>query len=474
MYKIASQLPPVSAERIDKVLRLLDKALGPSKVLTSHDACEPYSRDESEAEGRVPEVVVLAACAQDVTATLDCARRAGVPVTPRSGGTGRTGGAVPLRGGVVLSTLPMAEIKEIDTRDRVAVVQPGVILEDLHRAVELEGLFYPPDPNSLASCALGGNIAENAGGPRAFKYGVTRDYVLGVEASTMDGVRVRAGRRTVKGVVGYDVTALLVGSEGTLGVVTEATLRLVAKPSKVFTALGLFSDVRDAGEAVAALVGAGVVPRCLELMDAASLQAIRAQGVGIDQRAGAMLLIEVDGDEAASERDLERVGEACTAAGAVDVLVAQDASQRDRLWAARRELSPAVRKLARNKLAEDVVVPASRIPVLLERVASVSDALKVRILTYGHAGDGNMHVNFLWDEDDELPRVKQAIEQMFREVLALRGTISGEHGIGVLKAPYLGMEQDGELIELQKRIKRVFDAEGLLNPGKVFEAGDKS
>lgn len=450
---------------------MVDPLLGSSKLLTAQEACEPYAHDESEAQGRTPGAVVLAESARDVEVTLQCARRAGVPVTPRSGGTGRTGGAVPVSGGIVLSTLSMAEIKEIDVRDRVVVVQPGVILEQLHDAVEREGLFYPPDPNSLASCALGGNIAENAGGPRAFKYGVTRDYVLGLDAVTMDGGAVCMGRRTVKGVAGYDLTALLVGSEGTLGVVTEATLRLLPKPPHVFTALGLFASVSDAGEAVAALVGAGVLPRCVELVDTACLHAMRSQGVGIDARAGAMLLVEVDGEEGPCERDLERVGEACTEAGAVDVLVAQDASQRDRLWSARRELSPAVRKLARNKLAEDVVVPVSRIPLLLERVAEVSEALQVRMLTYGHAGDGNMHVNFLWDDEEELPRVKAAIERVFRAVLALRGTISGEHGIGVLKAPYLPLEQQEGLIELQRRIKRVFDVEGLLNPGKIFDRG---
>jgi glycolate oxidase len=456
---------------MDKALRLLHRAMGPSKLLTSRDGCEPYSRDESEAQGRVPDVVVLASCPGDVVATLDCARRAGVPVTPRCAGTGRTGGAVPLRGGIVLSTLGMNKIKEVDVRDRVAVVQPGVILEDLHHAVEREGLFYPPDPNSQASCGLGGNIAENAGGPRAFKYGVTRDYVLGLEAATLDGGLVRTGRRTVKGVVGYDLTALLVGSEGTLGVVTESTLRLVRKPERVFTLLALFSEVRDAGQAVRAVVDARVVPRCLELMDAASLQAIRAQGVGIDARAGAMLLIEVDGDEAACERDMERAGQACVEARALEVLVAQDGTQRDRLWAARRELSPAVRKLAKNKLAEDVVVPAGRIPELLVRVDELAASMRVRVLTYGHAGDGNLHVNFLWDEEDELPRVEAAIGRLFEEVLALRGTISGEHGIGVLKARYLGMEQGEGLIALQQRVKRAFDPRGLLNPGKIFLAG---
>lgn len=471
VYRVTTDLPAVSQHRVDKALLLIDKAVGESKVLTSPEACGPYARDESEVEGHVPGAVVLASNARDVAAVLACAREAGVPVTPRSGGTGRTGGAVPVRGGIVLSTLPMGAIKEIDLVDRVAVVEPGVILSTLHHEVESLGMFYPPDPNSMDSCALGGNIAENAGGPRAFKYGVTRDYVLGVEAATMDGRLLRAGRRTVKGVVGYDMTALLVGSEGTLAVVTEATLRLIRKPERVFTALALFANVRAAGRAVADLVGLGVVPRCLELMDGGALQAIRMQGVGIDAAAHAMLLIEVDGDERVCEADLEKVGEACVTSGALEVLVAQDASQRDRLWAARRELSPAVRKLSRNKLAEDVVVPSARIPLLLEKVERVSIELGVRMVTYGHAGDGNIHVNFLWDEDEELPRVKAALERMFREVLALRGTLSGEHGVGVLKAPYLGMELAEEMISLQRRLKSVFDDAGLLNPGKVFAGG---
>jgi glycolate oxidase len=329
-------------------------------------------------------------------------------------------------------------------------------------------LFYPPDPNSLDSCALGGNVAENAGGPRAFKYGVTRDYVLGVDAVLMGGQTLRVGRRTLKGVAGYDITSLLVGSEGTLAVLTEVTLRLIAKPAEVSTLLALFGDAHTAGVAVDKLVAAGVVPRCLELVDAGALEAIRAQGVGIDQRAQAFLLIEVDGDARSCERDMMRVGDACDAAGALDVVVAQNASQRDRLWAARRELSPAVSKLAKNKLAEDVVVPRSSIPALLAAVQRISEVQGVRTLTYGHAGDGNLHVNFLWDDDDDVPRVKGAIDMLFREVLRMRGTISGEHGIGVLKAPYLGLEQAPALIALQRQVKAVFDPEGLMNPGKIF------
>jgi glycolate oxidase len=391
----------------------------------------------------------------------------GVPVTPRSGGTGRTGGAVPVAGGIVLATHALAKIKDIDRANLVAVVEPGVITGDLHAAVEREGLFYGPDPNSLESCMIGGNLAENAGGPRAFKYGVTRDWTLGLEVCLMGGRVLRTGRRTLKGVTGYDVTALLVGSEGTLGVFTEATLRLVPRPPAIATVLALFSDVRGAANAVGAIVAAGLVPRCLELLDAQTLAAVRAQGVAVDERAGGMLLVEVDGEGV--EGALERLGEvAAGCPGIVDVLVAQDGQQRDRLWAARRMLSKATRKLARHKLSEDVVVPRTRIAELLERADDIGRLTQVRNLSYGHAGDGNLHVNFLWNEDGERPAVDRAIGMLMATTIELGGTLSGEHGIGVSKAQYLPLEQSGDLIALEKNIKRVFDPRGLLNPGKIF------
>ncbi|MBE7484764.1 MAG: FAD-binding protein [Polyangiaceae bacterium] len=466
MASPAPELPEPSAAARDKALRLLERALGPSKLLTERDACAPFAADESEAEGRVPFAVVRAESSADILSALRVAREAEVPITPRAAGTGRTGGAVPTSGGIVLSTLGMSQIKEIDRREMLAVVEPGVVLATLHAAVEREGLFYPPDPNSVESCALGGNVAENAGGPRAFKYGVTREYVLGVEAFLMGGQRVRPGRRTVKGVTGYDVTALLVGSEGTLAVFGDVTLRLVPKPPSVMTLLALFADVRAASQAVAAMTGAGLVPRCIELLDAHTLAAMRAAGNDLSERAGALLLLEVDGEPRETEEQAERVGNACE--GALEVLVAQDAGQREKLWSARREMSRAVRKLTRFKLSEDVVVPRQAIPELLDRVAKSAEQLGVRHLTYGHAGDGNLHVNFLWNEPHEKPAVDAAIEQLFRDVIALRGTLSGEHGIGVLKAPYLSLEQSSELIQLQRDIKRVFDPQGLLNPGKIF------
>jgi glycolate oxidase len=350
----------------------------------------------------------------------------------------------------------------------VAVVEPGVKLQDLHRAVEREGWFYPPDPNSLDKCALGGNVAENAGGPRAFKYGVTRDYVLGMEALLIGGERLRVGRRTIKGVTGYDLTGLLVGSEGTLAVLGDITVRLIPRPPLVQTLLALFVGVRPAALAVGRIIASGLVPRCLELMDAGTLDALRNAGNAIDGRAGAMLLIEVDGDHADCSAQAEQVGNACSAEGAVSVVLARNEDDRERLWSARREMSPAVRRLAEHKFSEDIVVPRQRIAELLDRVASHGERTGVRSVAYGHAGDGNLHVNFLYDDPSERPAVDMAIERLFRDVVSLGGTLTGEHGIGVLKAPYLGLEQSVELIEVQQRIKSVFDPQGLLNPGKIF------
>jgi glycolate oxidase len=448
----------------------LDRQLGPSKVMTGADACAAYATDESDIEGRVPDAVVLAASSDDVAAVLAVAARHQVPVTPRAAGTGRTGGATCIAGGIVLATHALAQIKEIDRSDLVAVVEPGVVTGALHAACEKEGLFYPPDPNSLESCMIGGNVAENAGGPRAFKYGVTREYVLGLETCLVGGPRLRTGRRTVKGVTGYDVTALLVGSEGTLGVFTEVTLRLVHNPPQVATILALFSDVHACGAKVSEIVSAGLVPRCLELLDRATLEAVRGQ-VSIDPRAGALLLVEVDGDAAGVERQLARMGELLSRGpGVIDVMAAQDAAQRGRLWAARRALSPATRKLARHKISEDVVVPRSRVSELLSRVDRIGEATGARHLTYGHAGDGNLHVNFLWNDDSERPAVDRAVELLMRATVELRGTLSGEHGIGLTKAAFLPLEQSSELIDLQRSLKRVFDPTELVNPGKMFPA----
>lgn len=461
-----------SRDAVEKAVVELDRRLGPSKVDTSDAGRQAHARDDSPVGGRLPDAVVLAGTRDDVATALEICAKHGVPVTPRAAGTGRTGGAVPVAGGIVLATHGMSKIVDIDRKDLLAIVQPGVITGELHAAVEAEGLFYPPDPNSLATCMIGGNVAENAGGPRAFKYGVTREYVLGLETCLMGGRVIRSGRRTVKGVTGYDVTSLLVGSEGTLGVFTEITLRLVHAPSEIATVLALFSDVRSAAAAVQRVIARGLVPRCLELLDAWTLEAVRRQNVAIDPRANAMLLVEVDARHAPLDTMLEILGETLSEGGdTIDVVAAQDAAQRGRLWEARRMLSMATRKLAKYKLSEDVVVPRSRLVDLLDEAARICEREQVRHLTYGHAGDGNMHVNFLWDDDAERPRVDRAIDGLMRATIQLGGTLSGEHGIGVSKAAYLPLEQGAELVALQQDLKRVFDPDLLLNPGKIFPAG---
>ncbi|MEY4583060.1 MAG: D-lactate dehydrogenase [Pseudomonadota bacterium] len=468
---MSRSLLPSAAQR-DKARLLLERALGPSKVLTSEDGCERFMRDESEAPGALPSAVVLAETREDIAQTLRVALEAEVPVTPRAAGTGRSGGAVPMQGGIVLATLGLGRILEIDRREGLAVVEPGVVLGDLHAAVEAEGWFYPPDPNSLKQCALGGNLAENSSGPRALKYGATRDYVLGIEAITMGGEHLQAGRSARKGVTGYDITSLLVGSEGTLAVFERATLKLIAKPEHVMTLVALFANVQQAAACVLELVGPALSPRCVELLDGPTLQALRAIGTSVAE-AGALLLIEVDGSETSVETQAQRIGDICTAGGATSIEAAAHPAQRDRLWATRRELSYALRRCAQHKLAHDISVPRVAMRALFEHLAQYAERQAFQVLTYGHAGDGALHVNFLWNDDDTdhtTPRaaVAQAEAELFARVVELGGTLSAEHGIGLVKAPYLAIEQSAALIALQTGLKRVFDPKSLLNPGKIF------
>jgi glycolate oxidase len=456
--------------RLQLALLDMDRELTSDQVITDVDVCAAYARDESETEPRIPDAVVRARSADDVAAVMRACSRHEVFVTPRAGGTGRTGGAVPVQGGIVLAFEQMNQLEEVHREDLVAVVQPGLVLKTLHDTVEGENLFYGPDPNSLGSCALGGNIAENAGGPRAFKYGVTRDWTLGLEVVTADGTKLSLGKRTVKGVTGYDLAALVVGSEGTLAVVTRATLKLLPRPEHVVTLLALLPDVRTAGHAVSRLFGRGIVPRCVELMDGHTLTLVRPLvAIAIPAAAQAALLIELDGTERQCDEQLETAGNAMMEAGALDVLVARHGSDREKLWAARRELSRTLRASAKFKLAEDVVVPRSQIAALLEERDRISALTGIAMPTYGHAGDGNLHVNFLWHDASDEPRVHSAIKMLFEKVVALRGTLTGEHGVGVLKAPYLHLEQSPELIDWQKRVKALFDPKGVLNPGKIFD-----
>jgi glycolate oxidase len=363
-------------------------------------------------------------------------------------------------------------ILEIDQTNLLAVVEPNVITADLQRAVERVGLFYPPDPASLESSALGGNVAEGAGGPRAFKYGTTQRYVLGLEAVLPTGEVIETGSKAVKNVVGYDLTRLLVGSEGTLAIITRITLRLIPKPPARATLLAIFADVQAAVDAVTALIERRVVPAAIELVDAESLRLVRDRlGEALaPATAGALLLVEADGMQAAVDAEIDIVLQACRDVGAMRVSLAADDAERERLWNARRLISLALRATGLLKINHDVVVPRGRIPELFAVIDELRERYRLTIAAFGHAGDGNIHVNLMIDRGsvEARTRAKEAERVLFERVVALEGSISGEHGIGFAKAPYIDIELSVDEIALMKRVKAAFDPNGILNPGKIF------
>jgi glycolate oxidase len=445
--------------------------VGAAHVLRDDDSRLAYGTDALK-RGHPADLVVLPGTTAEIAAIARLCHEMRVPLVPRGAGTGYTGGAVPLLGGVVLSLERLNRILAIDEENLLAVVQPAVITGDLQRAVEAHGLFYPPDPQSLNESSIGGNVAECAGGPRAFKYGVTRRYVLALEAVLPNGAVIRTGSKAVKNVVGYDLTQLLVGSEGTLAIITEVTLRLMPKPPAVATLRACFADVPTAARAVTALLRRRVVPVTLELVDQDSLDALAAY-VGsrlAPEGTGALLLVEVDGTPEAVASEVVEVAEACREVGAIEVLTARDGGERDELWRVRRELSYALRPIAPRKINNDVVVPRGRVPELFVLVERLRHTYRLRIPSFGHAGDGNIHVNIMIDpaNADELARAEAAVGELFRGVVALEGSISGEHGIGFSKAPYLSLELSAETIAIMKRVKDAFDPHGILNPGKIF------
>lgn len=444
-------------------------ALPSGCVKDDESSRETYGHDESDMGDFPADLVAFATCAADVQTVFRLCQKHGIPVTPVSARSGKSGGSLPLHGGVSLSLERMNRIVALRPEDLTIDVEPGVITGEVMKAVDAVGLFYPPDPNSWEFCSIGGNIAENAGGPRALKYGVTRDYVLGMDWVLPNGELIRVGKNTIKGVAGYDLAALFIGSEGTLGVATQITLQLIPKPKKVLTALVVFPQVLSAARAVSAVLAQGILPRTLELLDDVSVKAVDGRGFNFPQATGAALIIEVDGNiEEGLWPELNEVSEVCSAHGAIETVMAQDESQREKLWAARRMVSTCLRQLKPFKISEDIVVPRSRIPQAIEAFKKLGHELSLTVATYGHAGDGNLHANILFDGPAERPKVDEALAKMMRLTLDMGGTITGEHGVGFAKRDFLPWEQSPTLISLQKSLKHLLDPAGLLNPGKIF------
>jgi glycolate dehydrogenase FAD-linked subunit len=450
----------------------LKAIVGPPHVRTDEASCNTYGTDALK-RGHPADVVVMPDGADEISAIMRLCGAHRVPVVPRGGGTGYTGGSVPSRGGVVLSLERMNRILELDEDNLVVVVEPNVVTGTIQDTVEKAGLFYPPDPASLRTSVIGGNVAECAGGPRAFKYGTTKQYVLGLQAVLPNGDIVETGGKVVKNVVGYDLTHLLVGSEGTLAVITRIILRLVPKPPVQSTLRATFRTIEDAVQAVSNVIKRRVVPAAVELVDGDSLEAV-AKYLNVRSLApegtGALLLLEVDGLAEAVAEEATRCERACRDAGATEILRAKDEAERQEVWRVRRELSLALKTITPIKFNHDVVVPKGRIPQLFTLVDGIKKQYRLRIPCFGHAGDGNIHVNIMVTpgDEDEMRRAHDAEGALFKGVVALEGSISGEHGIGFAKAKYLPLELDPQTIAIMKKVKAAFDPQGLLNPGKIF------
>ncbi len=449
------------------VVKELKNIVGAGNLYTSPEDLVVYSYDATRVES-LPWAVARPADAQEVSRIIKLANRERFPVVPRGAGTGMSGGSVPVRGGLVLSLERMNRILEIDEDNFLAVVEPGVVTGDLQREVEARGLFYPPDPASHQFCTMGGNVAECAGGLRAVKYGVTKDYVLGLEVVLPTGEIIRTGARTAKSVAGYDLTRLMVGSEGTLGIATRIIVKLLPLPESVRTLSAFFQTVDSAAMAASAIIASRILPRALEFADQSALRAVEKYlKEDISGGAAALLVVEVDGPVESTAREITRVEEIVARSGAARITRAETEADRERIWKARRSISPALYAIKPKKVNEDIVVPRSKIPDIVRAIDEIARRHDLLIVNFGHAGDGNIHTNIMVEEA-ELPKTGAAVKEIFEATLRLGGSISGEHGIGLAKAPYLPLELGADAIGAMKKIKRALDPNNILNPGKIF------
>ncbi|WP_038053219.1 FAD-binding oxidoreductase [Thioalkalivibrio sp. ALJ1] len=451
------------ARELEQILSTGDRLLDPAD-------CWAYGADNSKLHA-APDAVAFPRDADTVRELVRLCRRLGVPLTSRGRGTGTTGAAVPDHGGLVVSFERMNRILEVDPANRVLIAEPGVTNGEIQQAAGRERFFWPPDPTSSAYCTLGGNLAYNSAGPHAVKYGTPRDNTLGLAAVAGTGEAFRTGVHTTKGVVGYDLTRLLIGSEGTLAVITEATLRLTPQPEATRLIQAVYRTVGDAARAVSRLMARAEVPSALEFMDHSAIAMIRdyAPDSPLPREAGAILMIETDGTEAGIEATTTGIRRAAEGEGCLQTLAADTPEEAQALWAVRKALSPALRTVAPKKINEDVVVPVSHIPDLITGLDRLAQEHGIKIVNFGHAGNGNIHVNLLVNPDDpqELAAAERCLDAVFALVLSLDGTLSGEHGIGLVKRPFLARELDPVALGLMAGIKREFDPDNILNPGKA-------
>jgi len=459
-----------------KIIKKISAIVGADQITTAKEELLCYSYDGTGREF-IPSAVAFPGSTHEISQIMQLANSEILPVVIRGAGTGMTGGALPVAGGLVLAMSRMNKIIEIDAANQIAVVEPGVITGELRQAAAEVGLYYPPDPASYKFCTMGGNVAECAGGPSAVKYGVTRDYVLGLEAVLADGRVITTGVRTAKGVVGYDLTRLLVGSEGTLAVITKIIVKLIAAPAGRETFLVLCPDMGAATGLVAKILGR-LTPCTLEYLDRTAIAIVNHKlPFPLPETTGALLLIELDGDPETLAVTGRRLNDFLNdQSGVIETRHARSREEAEQLWAARRSVSPAAFSLKPDKISEDVVVPKSLIPELVSCTERLGREQDLTIFTFGHAGDGNIHVNIMLDKSrpEEVARAERAKRLLFTEVLKLGGTLSGEHGVGITKADYLGLEISDPTLGLMRQVKTMFDPNNILNPGKIFPAAPES
>lgn len=449
------------------LLETLRKIFAPDALATGDAERIAYSYDNSRRQA-LPDAVAFPTEHAQVEALVRACRAHRVPVIGRGRGSNTTGATVPVDGGVVVSFERMNRILRIDPDNRLAVVQPGVLNGDLQKALAPHGFFWPPDPSSAPWCTIGGNLACNSAGPRAVKYGSPRENTLGLRAVAGSGEGFRCGTYTSKGATGYDLTRLLIGSEGTLALITEATLKLTPKPSALLTLRATFRDVGSAARAVARIMAQPVTPCALEFIDDVALKLARDFGGDSVPLAGAMLMIEVDGEPATLDSAVEAVSTALRGDGLETLRVAASAEETAALWSARKALSPAQRTISPHKINEDVVVPVSHLPALVDGIKSLSAKHEVLIVTFGHAGNGNLHVNLLPRDQAERERAHACLAEVFALVMSLEGTLSGEHGIGMVKREFMPLAVEASTLALMRNVKAAFDPDGILNPGKLL------
>jgi len=455
----------------DAIKAELRAIVGEKNCLDRQEALVAYSYDATPMQQALPDAVVMPASTAEVQKVVQVAARHQIPIVTRGAGSNLCGGTVPVGGGIVMSLHRMNQIVEIDEQNLTITVQPGVRTVDIHQAVEAKGLFYPPDPGSMVISTIGGNIALNSGGLRGLKYGTTKDYVLGLEAVLPNGEVIRTGGKLMKDVAGYDLTKLLVGSEGTLAIITEAILKLIPKPTTQRVMLAMYADMEQAARSVSDIIANRIIPGTLEFLDQGTIRVVEDfKQIGLPTDVAAILLIGQDGEAEIVDRDMERIAAICQKNQAVQIKVATTDEEADEVMTARRSALAALSRMRPTTILEDATVPRAQIAPMVAAIQEITDRFGLNICTFGHAGDGNLHPTCMTDARDheEIERVEQAFEEIFAAAIDLGGTITGEHGVGIVKAPYLEWKVGAAGMEVMKSIKRAFDPHNLLNPGKMF------